>query len=626
MKRWMLAVSVCLGMIFLSVSAHALITYKYDPGNEITLVFIEEDPRYVVDVVDFGTTWVYSCYNSTLLNQDIKMQVFGNRDMAEKDMIYDSVRRFATQSQVCLNHSYPEGIAGKVFKFGNESTIYTFDEDEDASDCTKAGAWDALATCAKVIDEDESTFGQAQAGVANAQVWINYTLPLLANQDILWSETRWYVNDSYNSNGQNFTINDSCADFADSTGTLELWVFSDNDGVNATGWRCWNGAGSIDVNYNYGGKAWIAEESMYWAITDQGNYTIRIYDEATELPFNLNATNKTTLDIICETKRVSYNITSSNAYYNVTCAGENIEKLRLTMEFGTDSYFRTLQANTSSNSTDFYMVNLLNDSVVKVDFELNDLTADYIGGEGHIYRKLTNGTEEIISDIFNSENKLVAYLMQFAEYNVQIQSGSNVRSFGDILADAAGTKVLSVNVVEFGPDTTIAGSGIRVQFSTDNENIYFSYNDSLGETANVTFAVYNATNISQLLHFDDTVASAVTFSYKVPDVNQSYVAVYEFYHTTYGTRTGRTVISWQRDIIIEPLESYPQFYTLFGIIVCVILMFSFGPREAHVGAIFTAFAALWFWYIGWFEGYISSIAVIASIVIAFAGFLGRSSR
>lgn len=578
-------------------------------GDHIGLgvTWIDQDPEYPVNITNITENSTRICIKvvDKHKNKDIPYKVY--RDKEKTKLKENKTKKYNDDDWHCEWHYFNDSIINKTFVYGFASSEWTFDNNSDSYACV------SVNSCSNGFDGNTGT-STSDSGFIN----FNYSKDKGLGEDYTLTEaivehwfTSWY----------NATVPSTCVTYDPDTLILRYEVRDVGDATDYDWAQCYNGSW---INFSVASpgvsRGKLFEEQILLGYDFATGINVTIYNEITEELFNMSHVNETRLEIICGENSTIVNITDNSGVYNTTCLISDT-KLRLSMTLNGETYFRTLLPDT--NSSTFYMADLITDIVVKTDFLLADFTGDYVDGYGKISKRLQNGTEVIISDYFDASNTLIAFLAQNGEYIISVNTETSSFSFGDYLADAARSKVLQINTMEFLPDTTTILGSVYTQVTKSTDKIIFMYNDSLNQTTNVSFYVYNSTNTSQVLHFDDSTTSSSYFEYAVPDINQSYIVVYVYEHDEHGTQSGRVVISWQRSIVIEQLESKPYYYSLFAIVLCVILMFAFGPRHVDVGAIFTALAGAYFWYIGWFEGYTGAGVVVGASAIAILNYLGR---
>lgn len=258
------------------------------------------------------------------------------------------------------------------------------------------------------------------------------------------------------------------------------------------------------------------------------NITMSIFDETTGLPFPINTTNSAIFSVYCSDERYDLALNTSelnNSFEIQVCPWDF---LRLELNYDDTSYFRTLVPAYSVLNVPWYMIDIEDYTAYQVLLKMNDLTGQFDDATLEINRIL-NGTEiTLIEQYFDAESKVVLYLIKDEFYTITLRnSAGDVRNLGYLQADSAGTKTINIPDVSFVPGDIQLGNNIVRQWSGSSDLIRFVYNDSnVLPTTNLTFSVYNGSNVSDLLYesVQTNVATAVfTFT---GDSNLSYKACF----------------------------------------------------------------------------------------------------
>ncbi len=220
--------------------------------------FKEIDNNFNVRIIDYNWTSARICLKTKEINKDIPFEVYKNkreyfypngskiknisqinnfedklknreitseivRDLKEINLKEDSKLsikskeskiKFLDDKEKCFNVDLNSSILNKNFKFGFNSTEWTYQEDANATRCANdAGkSWDATQTCAKVYDGDWDTAGIDDTETIGSPtddgsyVYFNYTKPSGS-----LSSSNWQV--KYSS--EQITVNHTMSDYLD---------------------------------------------------------------------------------------------------------------------------------------------------------------------------------------------------------------------------------------------------------------------------------------------------------------------------------------------------------------------------------------------------------------------------
>lgn len=331
-----------------------------------------------------------------------------------------------------------------------------------------------------------------------------------------------------------------------------------------------------------------------------------IYNEQDGLLFNTNETTSTKVWYYCPGDIVSYdfNVTANEntAFIPVTCAWDFI---KLDVTYAGDSYFRAISPLNSETTIDFYVLDLTEDTGVQVIFELNDLVGNFIDGY-LILEKPVNGTSVVIhKQTFDAQNRVVAYLLKDGYYTLKIQSADllTTRSIGYIIAEAAGTKTLTIPDIDFVPESYL-GNLIHWSWEESNSSrIHLEYRDDTSQyTSYLTFTVYNTTSDAVLYTTTDTNISSASYTYLTPNENATYLACINGTHSVYGDVDDCHMITGSDsmpDVSGFDADEEYQVKKWASLLVCMLLLLGAGYFNVTAGmGLFTFF--MWFFmHFGW---------------------------
>lgn len=287
------------------------------------------------------------------------------------------------------------------------------------------------------------------------------------------------------------------------------------------------------------------------------NISFLLKNEVTGGMFNTSLADDVFLEIFCPTKTFTHNFTaavSNNVTIEVDC-GWTLMKLDL--EFGNTTYFRTLVPDLDSSGVDFWVVDLNSDSVVQTNIIINDLTGDFTGGQGFMNRFVNGSDEQIAGGVFDVENKIVFFLLKNGLYTLTIVSGDSTqtRVIGQILADAASTKTINIPDILLLPNSTLGGT-VQWTLLDLGTDIKFFYNDSETLTSTLRFAITNGTG-SEVFVATGGVLGNFFAKFTIVNNETTHTACFNATHATFGNIQECTVFG-PSGIFLGP-DKFPGF-------------------------------------------------------------------
>jgi len=373
------------------------------------------------------------------------------------------------------------------------------------------------------------------------------------------------------------------------TGHLNLTVGTYSINVTASGY------GDYELNIT---ATALGNSTQAISMSPYVNFTI--LKETDNQPFNVENTTSTVLRIYCGTDTEEYNFNETanenSILIPVSCAWN---LLRLEMTYTSSSYYRTLVPELTDRQINFYGIDLTEDLAYQINLQLNDLTGEYDDGTVVVKKFIGGATRTVIEQTFDIENKAVLYLIQNGLYTISVKnSAGSERNLGDLIADAAGTKTITIPDIAFVPEGFL---GDEISWYWDRSNTSFLklwYNDSSSQmTSWLNFYVYNGSDTTQLLYTtSSTNISDATYTY-LTSPNSSYYACFNASNSGVGV-FGECVIydnqaeigqwaGWDADeqsditnwvsmlIIVFVILIFTKIYITAGLGLATILMWAF---------------------------------------------------
>jgi len=350
-------------------------------------------------------------------------------------------------------------------------------------------------------------------------------------------------------------------------------------------------------------------------------YRILVFDEMTNtlnLPFNSTITGIARCSL--GTSYFSINDTSMLLATNDTM----LDALTATVMQGSDNYFRNLVFTTPYEYRQLFLVDLNNNTMVKITFSLTDVIGSFLDSLFSVRKELGGGVYVMTQDYWDAESKMIAYLVVNEKYQLHAYNGAETRIIGDILADATGTKEISLVAIQLYNESNMYN---EVFWSLTNGSNYIrlTYNDTLNQTINVSLSVYHDNGTLAFFSYDDTGSPNLQITYTgVQLINHTYIAQMNVTHSYYGTITQ----SKQFGVYSEKKEpGIPNaWYAMgaFGFLMCLMLMF--GAVHAKYGVLFVSLTAIGFYAFGWISAYIPFEVLALCIFVSILALLGGREK
>ena len=365
--------------------------------------------------------------------------------------------------------------------------------------------------------------------------------------------------------------------------------------------------GICDVPFNISSDTHGVLEISDISITGEfitGIYNVSVFDELTELPFDISIADSVILRFFCDNETQNVTLTQQGQNVTVLCEINEVQ-IEIT-ELG-EEVVRYLIPDSAFDDLNFFVYNSTEETDVAQEWIVYDVIGEYPNGIVEVTKVLPSGEQTMIEKIIDAEGKVTLYLIVGERYCISVFTATktNERSVGCIDADADATKRLSISDIPFSQDQDLIFQDVFITFSWDKdlEIIQGTYNDTLDETTSVTFNVYNVSNISQIVFTDTSTAAVVTFTFNNVDVNQSYIAEITAVHQRYGVIDPQMPIAFEGLFRVGALvgPGYGIWMSIAGAMIFILTMLSFGKKHVTIGLTFSLFILLLLMFWGWFD-------------------------
>ena len=230
-------------------------------------------------------------------------------------------------------------------------------------------------------------------------------------------------------------------------------------------------------------------------------------------------------------------------------------------------------------------------------------------------------TNQTLNGTTDSRGAITFVMMENVEYEVNFRNESlginkTIRIYPKadhytvILTPVTSSIVSSEDYITF---------NLSYEIADDEINLSLVYNDSLNQTKNLTFFVYNSTTLLYSQNFTNT--SNITVSYTVPyEAGEEYMWGYSAFHSRFGEmgRSRILRIAWFLDLGIS--RTYCTWIAI-AIILFLTAMFSF--TTVKFGYVAIPIVSLIFAFIGWLPNI--SIIIIA-LCLGILAYMGKREK
>ena len=344
---------------------------------------------------------------------------------------------------------------------------------------------------------EETTIIQNSNNYMNSQTTIlencddssSYNLPFWQSETTVNVRNIWsndILTNSY------ITVNDSITNNSLAVlGYLKYYLNADTYSINASK-SPYNASNITEHTFTLGS---VNTVNKYLSPT----YNIHFVREETGLDFNFSETNETNytvyLDFYCPTRRERYIITEPYVDITPTC---NYAYWYITVTSSSNSYFRTLVPDKNEFYHTVYLLDYKVDTMVQIIFNLKDLIGEYNGGYITAKNFVNNTKQTVIKQLVDIENKVIFWLDENEQYEICVETDGDVETcLGNIIADAAGTKTISLPNLQLYPSNESTKVTTNVWANRTENKVHLDIWDSsnYGWT-NATWKIYNGTNLS----------------------------------------------------------------------------------------------------------------------------------
>lgn len=352
--------------------------------------------------------------------------------------------------------------------------------------------------------------------------------------------------------------------------------------------------GNFIANYTYTNFTGTVENVTSFTYSEVNPYYVLIfYEEATgeqQVPPNTNRT----ISLICSSGASSFSFNDSKF---LVASFEQLEEIKAKVSYSaTEIYYRNLLVSSDVEYKNYYLVDANVNQVVQLLISLQDWTGDFDGSTLRVKKYLEGTLHTISENIFDAEDKAVIYLINGDRYSLYIDNGVEVRSVGDLYVDTVDLTKTIVLTETFELDRTLGNISYSLVYDNNTDSIVFTYYDSQGNTSFVEFYVYNYTDGTQLYFGNTTNRSRVSYTYPVPNENQTYQVKVRAYHDVFGGSPWLTLdqlITGAVTALVMPIAIPSTTLLFIGALTIISIPMLFGAIHGALGGVITVlFAAL----------------------------------
>jgi hypothetical protein len=372
------------------------------------------------------------------------------------------------------------------------------------------------------------------------------------------------------------------------------------------------------------------------------NLTMNLKDEFTKNNFNISSPDDIILYTYClDGSSYSVNINSVSFNYVSAC---DVDKLRFSVNYLTDSYYRTIlmdQINISNENLTIWLVDLETSTLFFNTFQNYSLTDQLSNAKLYLTKNIEGTTYVITSDYFNVETKVGTYLLYGEQYTIIVESDEDgQKNLGFYTADSTGDKLIKYFSLQLQPSDVILYDNtlfyITYDNSTGSDRYLITYNASNVTTANLY--IYNDSVDNGLIYYNELTSDNGTFIYTPLETELNLSKPFRINITNSdskvttfnGNLIGKQVGTFVLDIILMGYVT-PMFLALFLVVIlsCIALIFTF--NTASIGGIFFVGIAWVFSWLGFLNNkeinvWIGTAALSLAIIIAIGNLIKNRYR
>jgi len=351
-------------------------------------------------------------------------------------------------------------------------------------------------------------------------------------------------------------------------------------------------------------------------------YTFVMNDEMTNIAGRPPSTNNIYYTLFCPggTNQVSLNDTNSTT--QTIAAYSQLSRTELDIRYSaTDFYYRDLLLTTPVAARTFYWADATTITLVRTTFTLYDNSGGLFPNASlYIQKQIANGLPSITDGLFDSENKMVGYLVDGQEYQLTITSGTNSRLIGLLYSDSGTTS----KTIIIGPSELPSSSNYTYTVAQDNTTkaVTFRWIDPQANTLQSDMWVYNNTNLSELLYHGVSTSQNVEMVYTPTSTAAALKVITKVNNTALDMSPASTTNCFGCDVFTAITNTKTKIETLFGksaqnvflsfitgTFLLVIAM-TFPGFQAKIGAIVVALIAVLLSMIGLWPGALGLMVIL----------------
>lgn len=276
--------------------------------------------------------------------------------------------------------------------------------------------------------------------------------------------------------------------------------------VNATNYTLyWNASGYYSGNQTV---TTTALTTSTYHIGMSFPATFNLYDErlsassTIDMVFNISGATRVSFLVFCPGQTIATVINTTNFTTPITC---DYDLLKFQLDYGTTSYYRNfLLSPDEVNSYKIYLIDMTTTTPIYNSLVADDLLNKYINPKIYVLRTIGNRTVQITANVVDIEQKIGAYLVENAQYIVEIHS-DNLPTIilGTYAADSTGTKNIRLYEVSMFDSEAVDNNPYNYAIATSNVTgsllALGRYKDGVNQTTSVTYAIYQDGNAVPLL-------------------------------------------------------------------------------------------------------------------------------
>jgi hypothetical protein len=320
----------------------------------------------------------------------------------------------------------------------------------------------------------------------------------------------------------------------------------------------------------------------------------------------------------------SSNFQVNGTRFLIATNASKLDEISVFVFYGSQNYYRTLKISSAVEYRNIFLVDLASYTVVKIRFTLTDITGSFLDSLFSVQRQIGSSLFPITEDYWDAASKVVTYLTQNEKYQIYVNNGDETRLIGNIVADTAEEKELTITSISIYNATNFMN---QIFYSLVNGSNYIRliYNDTTNRTTNVSLNIYYSNGTLAYFSYDTSGNPSVIITYAGAQFqNITYTAEMTAYSLDYGYVRYSKTFGILMPVAQQGIPSSYYAFGAFGFLMAMVLIF--GAVHAKIGALLTGILAVAFWGFHWIDSYMSFSVVSLCVILGVLSLMSGKER